>query len=253
MGRPILIALGQKFGRLTVIRRAGSGPAGVYWECRCDCGKITQPTAYHLRKGVSQSCGCRQKEIVSKHNAKDITDKRFGRLIALYRTGERGKDGSVVWRVRCDCGCEFEATTRYLGLIKSCGCLQRETAAQLLYSHGSSREPIYKIWTDMKSRCFNPNHAAFKNYGGRGITVAAEWVNDFPAFRDYVFQNLGPRPKGYTLDRIENSENYEVGNLRWAPRTVQNHNTRRSHIEKAANAILREYANKPTKRRRRVI
>jgi hypothetical protein len=246
MARPssIPIAPGLRFGQLTVIEQAGSTSSGGFrWKCRCDCGGISYPHATHLRRGVTQSCGCRQKEIASKHNAKDITNQRFGRLVALYRTGKRCSKG-VIWRVRCDCNCEFEAATGYLGSIKSCGCLQREKAAQANYRHGGTvgnkRSPLYVCWHDIKRRCFDPKFTRAKNYSERGISLAPEWVNDFAAFRDYVNQNLGPRPKGHSIDRIENSEGYFPGNLRWATPSQQRHNSRRSRIGKAVDAVLLE-------------
>jgi hypothetical protein len=258
MARRSLIPIdpGMRFGRLTVIERAGSDRWGKpRFKCECDCGKITQPLAKSLRRGASKSCGCLRKEIASKHNAKDITGQRFGRLVALYQTGERGKDRGVVWRVRCDCGCEFEATTKYLGSIKSCGCLKREITSQIHYRHGNTiggNSPLYGLWQAIKQRCYNPKNKAYKYYGERGITMALEWI-DFIPFRDYINQALGPKPSPkHTLDRIENSEGYYPGNLKWSTQTEQNHNSGRSKIDKVLNTILREYANKPARRRRHV-
>jgi hypothetical protein len=92
----------------------------------------------------------------------------------------------------------------------------------------------------MKARCLNPKSKAFKDYGGRGITFAPEWI-DFIPFRDYVNENLGHRPKGFTLDRRNNNSNYEPGNLRWAPRSVQNQNSRRAtELTKFLNALAWE-------------
>jgi hypothetical protein len=80
----------------------------------------------------------------------------------------------------------------------------------------------------------------FKNYGGRGIQMAPEWVEDFVAFRDYVNQNLGPRPKGGTIDRINNDEGYFPGNIRWATRSVQSNNTRCTKLGKILSAFYAE-------------
>lgn len=81
-------------------------------------------------------------------------------------------------------------------------------------------DPIYKLWVAIKDRCLNPNNNAYHRYGGRGITIANEWADDFAAFRVAV----GDRPKGATLDRINNSLGYEPNNVRWTTRKVQANN-----------------------------
>jgi hypothetical protein len=134
---------GMRFGRLTVIERVESNRWGFsQFKCKCDCGKITQLLGKCLRNEITKSCGRLRKEIASKRHAKDITGQRFGRLVALYPTGARSKDRGVVWHVRCDCGREFEATTKYLGSIKSCGCLKREIASQIHYRHGKQHQTV---------------------------------------------------------------------------------------------------------------
>lgn len=81
-------------------------------------------------------------------------------------------------------------------------------------------DPVYKLWIGIKDRCSNPDNNAYHRYGGRGITLAQEWADDFIAFRDA----LGPRPKGATLDRIDNSRGYEPTNVRWTTRKIQANN-----------------------------
>lgn len=249
MARPMSIVLGQIFDRLTVIDRAKPDRRGRAWfKCKCVCGNFKEVPASELQRKNTKSCGCLRKEI-GKRSTKDINGTRFGRLVALYPTGER-RNEHFVWRCLCDCGRETEVTTGSLGTgrTRSCGCLRREFP----YRHGGVGSPLYKCWTSIKARCLNPKNKSFKDHGGRGITIASEWIDDFQAFRDYINQNLGPRPKGYTLDRIENSEGYFPGNLRWAPRTVQAHNSRGSRVDKAFNAIVLECTTRPTRRRRHV-
>lgn len=88
--------------------------------------------------------------------------------------------------------------------------------------HGMRNTPEYRTWSDMKNRCLNPRVRSYSNYGGRGITVCKEWVESFEEFFKYV----GPRPDGYSLDRIDTDGNYEPGNVRWVTNRSQQNNKR---------------------------
>lgn len=89
-------------------------------------------------------------------------------------------------------------------------------------THGKSNTPEYRSWAHMKERCFNPKHHAYDQYGGRGITVCARWLQ----FENFL-ADMGERPKGMTLDRFPNNDgNYEVSNCRWATPSQQQINKR---------------------------
>jgi len=163
---------------------------------------------------------------------RDLAGQRFGRLVVLYDTGER-KNGKVVWHCRCDCGNELDVRSDYLisGHTTSCGCYNRERAAETHTTHGMSRQgeqrPVYLAWHAMLQRCENPSIKYYKDYGGRGITVCAEW-HDPVVFIDWALAN-GWR-KGLTIDRINNNGNYEPSNCRWVTQKENNRNKRSNHL-----------------------
>jgi hypothetical protein len=248
---------GERFGRLTAIERVESDRRGqARWKCLCDCGTFSYPLATSLLQGKARSCGCLQKEIVGKLRAKDITGQRFGRLVVLHRMEER-RNGKVVWCCRCDCGRTVGVTSGALAQTRSCGCLRREQVAERNYRHGgairNNSSPLYVCWYDIKTRCFNQKSRAFRNYGERGISMAPEWIEDFQAFQTYISDTLGPRPKDYSIDRIENNEGYYPGNLKWSTSSEQKHNSRQSRLNKAVDAMLLEGITRPHAGKRGVV
>lgn len=148
------------------------------------------------------------------HKFRDLTGMRFGRLIALKRIGTDCQ-GSV-WQCKCDCGkvCDVGQHLLRTGKTRSCGCLQKELAAQKRIKHnGRKEEPrLYRIWQNMKNRCYNRNGPHFIYYGMRGIGPCDEWRNNFAIFRDWSKEN------GYennlTIDRIDNDKGYHPSNCR---------------------------------------
>lgn len=163
--------------------------------------------------------------------AKDITGQRFERLVVNDRA-ENSKSGRARWNCVCDCGskCVVDGSDLRRGYTRSCGCLNREASAargsERFTKHGLMNHYLYNTWRGINQRISQPNHKHFKDYGGRGIQLCDTWKNDPEAFITWILENLGERPKGMSLDRINNDGDYEPGNLRWATASEQNANRR---------------------------
>lgn len=158
----------------------------------------------------------------------DLSGRRFGRLtaIAFQSVASTGRK-RIFWQCQCDCGGTASVITSSLlvGYTKSCGCLQREAATEKGIKHGESHTRRYKTWAGIIQRCTNPRNQAFRNYGGRGITVCEKW-RTYEGFAE----DVPPAPEGdFSLDRIDNDKGYEPGNVRWATPKMQRSNQRPSH------------------------
>jgi 5-methylcytosine-specific restriction endonuclease McrA len=93
-------------------------------------------------------------------------------------------------------------------------------------------------WRSMKRRITNPKSSRYHRYGGRGITIFPEWLNSFQKFKTYIIENLGDRPDGYSLDRINNDGNYEPGNLRWATAEIQKQNNSQTKLDDVMAEVI---------------
>jgi hypothetical protein len=159
---------------------------------------------------------------------KDMTGLRFGKLIVTGRSACIHKEKIAVWICTCDCGNVVHVGGRYLrsGNNRSCGCQRQESITR----HGETlkKGSNYKRWSGMKQRCNNKNCHAWADYGGRGIGILPEWNTStgYTMYNDWIENNLGPCPDGYTLDRIDNNGDYCPDNLRWASPSQQRNNQR---------------------------
>jgi hypothetical protein len=143
----------------------------------------------------------------------------------------KGKKDRKYGKFICFCKKEFisEFASVKHGRTKSCGCLLRAKAAKQgkkNVKHGDYGTPLYNVWSNIKQRTINSKHKDYANYGARGIKVCEEWSKSYEKFKKYVLNELGERPNGYSLDRINNDGDYEPGNVRWVCSKVQNSNKR---------------------------
>lgn len=151
-----------------------------------------------------------------------LTGNRYGRLLVVEHAGPRTLPSGRVkhyWLCRCECGTEKEIVGDSLkrGLTRSCGCLHREIASP---ERQMSNHPEYRSYRSMLSRCCIPSAAGYEYYGGRGIEVCERWKESFWNF----LEDMGERPEGMTLDRLDADGNYEPGNCQWACKRTQARN-----------------------------
>ena len=166
-----------------------------------------------------------------------MENQRYGALIVVRDSGQRTSNRQKIWECLCDCGETHLVRQDSLksGATTCCKkCRYKKTT-----KHGQSRRTndaktsigniTYRSWVYMKQRCYNPNHADYPHYGGKGVIVCESWKNSFENFVDY----MGERPsKEYSINRIDVNGNYEPGNCEWSNRQEQGQNRTTTKLTK---------------------
>lgn len=152
----------------------------------------------------------------------DLTGQIFGRLTVIKEV-DRNKYGQSMWECLCDCKNTtiVQGGSLHSGNTQSCGCLRKEKIKESLIKHGMCKTSTYNAWVGILQRCNNPRNQDYHNYGGRGIAVCDRWLK----FENFI-SDMGLKPTGLTIDRINNNLGYFKENCRYASSIEQNRNRR---------------------------
>lgn len=229
----IAVTAGAKYGGLSVVSEVPERKRRMF-VCRCDCGTTVTVDFGNLRSGHTTSCGCTR--LGEATNRLCIANgERYGRLVVTAEAEpHRSPSGQIRRKIlcQCDCGNRLDVWLQHLqtGHTTSCGCLLVETRGDIRRTHGQSESSTYRIWSDMKNRCQNKENTAWEWYGGRGIAVCARWQ-----VFEHFLEDMGERPAGLTLDRIDTNGNYDPRNCRWVTMKEQARNTRANQFVTVGN------------------
>jgi hypothetical protein len=193
--KKLIISNGDRYGRWIIVEEVETlyKPYGVkmrQFRCICECGNEKVVKLVHLRNQTSKSCGCIKKKIVK------VSEKKILKISKI-------KSDKV-------------------SKIKSDKVSEKKNRCYV--NHGLSKHILYPIWNAMRQRCLNPKNKSYINYGGRGIKICDRWLQSFNNF----LEDMGDRPVGYSIDRINNDGNYEPSNCKWACDIEQRNNQRRN-------------------------
>lgn len=177
---------------------------------------------------------------------KNLIGQKFGWLTVIEYIGNN-HNRKAVWKCVCDCGsiCNVISINLINSNTKSCGCYKLLRIKESVTKHGESKTRFYKVWLDMKARCFNPNKVRYSHYGGRGIKVCDSWLKFENFYRD-MYESYLDHVKIYgekqtTIDRVNVNGNYCPENCKWATYKEQNSNTRKNKPFRAISPIGQEY------------
>lgn len=242
MGKPFDDLTGRVFGRLTVLNLAGRSKSGlIQYACMCSCPRhpIILVTGKDLRSGNTKSCGCYHRDMASLANMEDLTGKTFGRLTVICRVpNSPPTTGNPCGRVQYKCQCSCPNRTVVIvsaycltsGRTKSCGCFNRERSSQANTKwHTPEEQKLSDTLAEMKQRCCNPRNDNYSDYGGRGIHICEEWLNNNRSFIDWSLSHGYKLNSKLSINRVDNDGPYAPWNCEWTNRSTQMNNTRANH------------------------
>ena len=201
------ISIGDKFGKLTVLKRDLDNffnDNRIYWVCQCDCGNIITVSSSALKSKNTQSCGC------SRADAKiiDITNQRFGKLIAIEKVGKKNNSNAMFWKCQCDCGNTtiVESNKLRSGHTTSCGCQKSNgeyKIGQLLINNNIQFQKEYtiKILTNNKEHYYRFDFAILNN---NNISYLIEY-DGIQHYKDISFFNTSSLEETQERDKIKNN------------------------------------------------
>lgn len=166
-----------------------------------------------------------------KINPNDIVGSKINRLTVLKYLGKTNN----IHKYSCKCICGVEKILARGNLVttaptQSCGCKNIENITVGQITHGQTRTKLYWIFYGMKARCYNKNHKQYKDYGGRGITIYQEWLDDFGEFSKWAFKNGYKENCKLSIERKDNNSGYNPYNCEWVKRSLQNRNQRSNRL-----------------------
>jgi hypothetical protein len=220
------VEVGTMFGYLTITKPPYRNEGKTIVDVRCVCGVEYSVNWHNVKRGKSTMC----RKCSGIKTRKDLSGKRFGRLIVLNETKDviegNNKCSYVYWKVRCDCGNEkfIRGNLLSYGSVVSCGCYNKEKAIIHGQRVDNTYTSVFSTWNSMMARCYNSNSKSYKYYGGKGIKVCDRWHD----IRHFMF-DMKDRPEGMQLDRIDGGGDYCLENCRWVNLKTQSSN--RSNVK----------------------
>lgn len=207
----------QRFGKLVALERTElKKHTSSIWRCVCDCGNEAMVPVSYLDRGDTTSCGCNK----WKGTPKDIRGKKFNKLEAILRTEKKSPNGDFIWMCKCDCGNETELPIGQLhsDSAYSCGCENRSG------KHKMSGTPTYRSWSKLLSRVRNEDYAEWHG----DVVVCDRWDTYKGGSFENFYEDMGERPEGKTINRINGAKIYSPETCEWADLSMQSFDQKRN-------------------------